>query len=106
MSTLVLALIDLAVQLGRWILERLAKRGFSKLIGYMDGKIDDFARRLARARTNRRKRWLRGRIDRWTRAMAWLEANSSKAAKRTIDEVCKLPEVQRLPLKSACEVRP
>lgn len=106
MSTLVTALIELAVRIGRWVLERLAKRGFGRLIGYMEGKVDDFERRLARSKSARRKRWLRGRIDRWTCAVAWLEAHSSKVAGKVVREVCRLPEVQKLPLKAACERNP
>ena len=38
----------LLLKIGRWILERLARKGLDRLRYYMDDKIDDFQRRLGR----------------------------------------------------------
>ena len=62
----------IARAIGRWLLRHLVERGVARLVGYLDGKIGDFKRRRARARTQRRKRWLTGRIRRWSAAMNWL----------------------------------
>ena len=66
-------LLNLARRIGSWILRHLAAHGIDMLLGYMNGKICDFRRRLARAKTDRRKTWLAGRIRRWSRAMLWLK---------------------------------
>lgn len=73
MSTAIrMGLIAWAKKIGRWLLQHLAAHGLDLLRGYMNGKIGDFKRRLARAKTDRRKAWLRGRIRRWTAALRWL----------------------------------
>lgn len=69
-------LLNLARKIGRWVLEHLLSRGLSMLLGYMGGKVGEFERRFARARTPRRKAWLRGRIRRWRTAIAWLVDNT------------------------------
>lgn len=63
------ALLRIARAIGRWVLEHLVHRGVVMLLGYMTGKIDDFRRRLGRARNPSVARWLRGRIRRWQRAV-------------------------------------
>lgn len=89
MTILQRGLIRIARQIGRWILRRIIAKGIDRLIGYMDGKIEDFERRLANARTKRR--WLVGRIRRWKRALAWLEQRrrsiTQKIVRRVDDEV-------------------
>lgn len=91
MTTLQRGLIRIARAIGRWILRRIIAKGIDRLVGYMDGKIDDFERRLGRAKTERRTRWLTGRIRRWTNALAWLErrraAISAKLVRFVDDEV-------------------
>jgi len=67
-------LLNLARKIGRWIIDHLAAHGIDMLVGYMNGKIGDFRRRLAKAKTDRRKAWLTGRIARWARAMNWLKS--------------------------------
>lgn len=65
-------------EIGRWILQRIIKHGRVALIHYMEGKVGDFARRLAKAKTPRRRRWLRGRIKRWNAVTAWLTKHGEK----------------------------
>ena len=60
------------LRIGRWVLRRIIKNGRLWIIHYMQGKVEDFARRLTRARTARRKRWLKGRIQRWNKVIAWM----------------------------------
>ena len=74
-SAIINGLINIARRIGRWILRKLLEIGGDWLCGYMAGKIGDMRRRLARAKTERRKRWLRGRIRRWDKALGWLNAN-------------------------------
>ena len=100
------ALIKLAVGLGRWLLEHAARKGLSRLVGYMDGKADDFARRLARAKTPRRKHWLRGRISRWRAAVNWLIANGPSLGADALTAICATKQAQRLPMVARGEVCP
>lgn len=65
-------LISIARRIGRWILERLLVRGALRLAHYMEERVVVFRARLARAKTDRRRVWLRGRIRRWTAAAKWL----------------------------------
>jgi hypothetical protein len=102
-STIVTLLIDLAVRLGRFILERLARHGYKRLLSYMRRRIKVFRGRLERARTVHREVWLRGRIERWTNAIKWLEQNAAKVAAEAVHTICELDEVKRLPLHAACE---
>lgn len=77
-------LINLAKRIGRWLVERLARWLTIKVAHWMEIKIDDFGRRLAGAKTGRRKRWLRGRIRRWKAALAWIYRNISALTNRAV----------------------
>lgn len=103
MNTLVTALLDLAVRIGRWLVRRLAKWAVSHVVGYMLGKVEDFKRRLARAKIPRRKTWLRGRIARWTKAADWIERNALAKLEDAAHEVCRLPVFRKLPEVASCE---
>lgn len=103
MNTLVAGLIDIAIRLGRWIVRRLAKWALSHVVGYMLGKVDDMKRRIARAKTDRRRKWLRGRVARWTKAAKWIEANALKKLGEAAKEACKLPAFAKLPEVARCE---
>jgi len=87
-------LIRIARAIGRWILRRIIARGVDRLIGYMDGKIDDFRRRRARVKAERRHVWLAGRIRRWTTALRWLERRRAEIGEKLVrlvdDEAGKL----------------
>lgn len=78
-------LIRIARALGRWILRQLIRRGIELVLGYMDGKIDDFKRRRARARCEHRRRWLAGRIRRWSAAFRWLDRQRRKITRRIVE---------------------
>lgn len=103
MTAIAKMLLDIAVRIGKWLIRRLGKWLRQRVIGYMLGKVDDFKRRLARAKTARRKRWLRGRIDRWTRAVRWIERQLHTVLHDAAKSVCKLPEFKRLPEVARCE---
>jgi hypothetical protein len=106
MSTIVAMLVDIAVRIGRSILEYFARRGYKRLLSYMRGRIRVFARRWDRAVDmghDRRAMWNLGRIQRWTAAMDWLQANAAKVAQEAVQRVCELPKVRELPLYAACE---
>ena len=103
MTTLAASLLDLAVRIGRWLVKRLAKWAISHVVGYMKGKVEDFRRRIARAKTVRRRKWLRGRIARWTKAADWIERNAMAKLEDAAHEVCKLPAFRKLPEVASCE---
>lgn len=105
-ASLLAALIRIARAIGRWVLRTAAKRGGVILAGYMLGKVDDFRRRLARARTDRRKAWLTGRIARWSAAIRWLQANGSKLAADLIAEADKAARQAAIPMVAAAEREP
>ncbi len=102
-KNIISALIRFARAIGRWLLKFAAEHGATWLAGYMVGRIGDFGRRLARAKTRRRKAWLRGRIDRWQVALAWLKEHGSEAARDVIDEADRMAESWALPMVAATE---
>lgn len=85
-------LLEWARKIGRWLIERLGRTIADRLAAYMLEKVEDFKRRRARARTLRRKRWLDGRIMRWTAAARWLIANQrglAECARSSFDALAK-----------------
>lgn len=105
-SNIINGLINIARRIGRWIVQRLAKTAITKLIGYMEGKIEDFGRRLSKARTDNRKSWLRGRIKRWQAAVAWLTSHSSSIALCTakqLSEIDSTIKAKGIPVVAECE---
>jgi hypothetical protein len=80
MTTIAAELIGIARRIGRWVLERLLKVAGRRLGFYMLERTEVFAKRLKRAKTERRKKWLRGRIRRWTKAGEFLIAWSTDVA--------------------------
>jgi hypothetical protein len=103
MNTLVLALLDLAVRITRWIVRRLARWALKRVVGWMRKRIKSFYEQLAVARTERRQRWLRGRIERWTKASVWVELHATKALGEAAREVCDLKAFRKLPDYASCE---
>jgi hypothetical protein len=85
------------VAIGRWLLGVVRRRGIPILVGYMLERIEVFRARLRRAKTDRRMKWLRGRIRRWTAAAKWLTAHASDLHERALEQYEKLsariPEV-------------
>lgn len=90
-------IVSLAKAIGRWIVEFLAEHGVDILIGYMIGKVSDFRRRLARAVSQRRRRWLTGRISRWTLAVEWLREHKPMSCDAVVcfRRVCSMPTISR-----------
>ena len=103
MNPLVSALLDLAVRVTRWIVRRLARWALKRVVTWMRKRIKGFYDQLAVARTKRRQRWLRGRIDRWTDASVWVELHASKALGEAAREACKLDAFRKLPDYASCE---
>lgn len=87
MTTLVRGLIRIARALGRWILRRLIRRGIDLVLGYLDGKIEDFQRRKGRARSDLRRRWLAGRVRRWRNVFRWLASQRRRITRRLVETV-------------------
>lgn len=80
-------LLHYARQLGRWLLVRYLDYGRQKLVHYMEGRVDVFRARLERARSDRRKRWLRGRIRRWTKVTLWLQNEGARLTQKLVREM-------------------
>lgn len=97
-------LIGIARRIGRWILERLLKVTGLRLGFYMLERSEVFLARLKRAKTERRKKWLRGRAARWKKAGQWLitwAADVSACFVKEADTL--LAKAKGLPLVAACE---
>jgi hypothetical protein len=103
MNPLVTALLDLAVRIGKAIARRLARWTVRRVVAWMRERIEVFRDRLGEATRERRKLWLRGRINRWTQAANWIEARALKALGEAARQVCKLPAFRNLPQWAACE---
>jgi hypothetical protein len=104
MTTIAAELIGIARRIGRWVLDRLLRITGRRLGYYMLERAEVFARRLKRAKTERRKRWLRGRIRRWKKAGAWLLANAAAASECMVNEAdTLLAKAKDLPLIAKCE---
>ncbi len=84
------------IAIGKWILGVARRRGVPILVGYMLERVEVFKGRLGRAKTTRRKRWLRGRIRRWTKAARWLTTNAramhTQALAKFEELAARLPE--------------
>jgi hypothetical protein len=102
-NSIVKGLIDIAVRIGKWVVRRLAKWMKTHVVGYMKGKVEDFKRRKALAKTPRRIAWLAGRISRWTAAVRWLDRQSGVFFRDAAKEACKLPAFSKLPEVARCE---
>lgn len=104
MSTIAAELISLARRIGKWILQRVIQRGAVRLGHYMLERVDVFRRRLKTAKTDRRKRWLRGRIKRWERGGSWLLAWAEPVGDCVATEIDTLiAKTKGLPTIAACE---
>lgn len=121
MNPLVRGLINLAVRIGRWLLDVASRRGGKWLSEYLEERANSVLKRrltatleryakarndLSRRRINRRIEWLRGRIRRWLSAADWLRAQAADLDDKAIAAVCALPQVKALPLSAACEEEP
>jgi hypothetical protein len=82
---------------GRWLIRRIATKGVDRVSYFMELRIETFQGRRARARSERRKAWLTGRISRWRKALAWVQrqarAHLQLAAKR-LDEMAEREGLQ------------
>ena len=104
MTTIAAELIGIARRIGRWILERLLKITGRRLGYYMLERAEVFAARLKRAKTEGRKRWLRGRIRRWKRAGAFLVAYAAGVSECLVKEADDLlAKTKGLPRIAKCE---
>ncbi len=89
MSALLGELVAAVARAGRWLIRRLVKWGIRKLIGFVEARIDTFYRRLGKARSKRRKRWLKWRITWRLWILCWLKnhrARLTRAASRRLEK--------------------
>lgn len=105
MSTIAAELIGIARRIGRWLLNSVIKSGATRLGYYLIERAEGvFTKRLKRAKTERRRKWLKGRIARWKKAGHWLVAWASDVAKCVTSEIDTLiAKSQGLPLYARCE---
>ena len=94
MNTVALALFRMVKKVGRWLIRRLVKFGHTKVMAFVELRIEQVTRRGKRARTKWRKRVNRARIRWRVELLAWLKANRRKHNKavlmqveRAVDEV-------------------
>jgi hypothetical protein len=107
MSTLVSALIDIAIRIGKAIIRNLARWTLKRLLRWMWKRVGVFKERWERARiegNERRQRWLLGRIERWSRAANWLEERALETLREAAKQACQLPAFQKLPPQASCEL--
>lgn len=71
------ALRRVLMSIGRWLLETVARRGPGFAVGYCHERILVFRKRLKRAASRLRKKWLRSRIRRWGRAAVWFRSKEA-----------------------------
>lgn len=106
MSTLALALIELATRITKWIVRNLARWALRKVVTWMRRKVRTFKDRWQAAYledNTRRMKWLAGRSARWTKAADWLEANALQQLREAAKHVCTLPAFGELPEYASCE---
>lgn len=106
MNPLWTALIRIAARIGRWLLDVAARRGGKWLSEYMEERVILFRKRLARAKTDNRKAWLKGRIVRWLAGAKWLREHSSELDDKALQAVCDLPAAKKLPAVAREEICP
>lgn len=95
------AMRRILIRLGRWVLDDLVDDGVRFVARYLLKRVRVFSRRLGRARSRLRRRWLRRRIGRWRDASAWLTANASSLRGKALDLYSELAE--RIPQTSRFE---
>lgn len=104
MTNIANELIAIAIKIGRWVLERVLKRGAVRLGHYLLERAEALRQKLKRAKTARKKRWLRGKIKRRERAGGWLLAWASDVSKCVAEEAEQLAlHGAKLPLVANCE---
>lgn len=98
-------LIKWAIAIGRRLINWLARKAIRLLVPWMRERVEVFRIRLARAKTDRRQRWLEGRIKRWTLAANWLERHATALGKcaRGVFTALAKGEARFIPTISDCE---
>lgn len=66
------------LSIGRWLLRVAVRHGRDGLAVYMECRVEVFDERLKRAKSKQRRRWLRGRIRRWSIVIAWLHGREAE----------------------------
>ena len=106
MNTLVLALIDIAIRITKWIVRNLARWTLRRVVSWMRKRVVKFKERWQRAyleNNERRVKWLAGRIERWTKAADWIEERALQGLREAAKKACELPAFQKLPDYASCE---
>ena len=105
MTTLAKLLLDFALRIGKAIVRRLAKWTVRRVVTWMRKRIAVFRERWERADTTRRRKWLAGRIARWSHAANWIEAKALATLREAACEVRKLPAFRKAPEWATHELR-
>ena len=83
-AALLRAFIPILRAAGRWLIRRLVEWGLPRLVVFIECRIDGFKGRLKRAKTKRRKAWLRWRISWRRRVLRWLGEQKAKLTAKAI----------------------
>lgn len=107
MNRIAKELFRIVSRVGRWLIRRLVKYGHTKVLAFIELRIDTFRDRLDRARSKRRKRRLRARIRWRVRLLAWLESNRKSHSKKVLHAVTTAVDAagRRIPWDHASERR-
>lgn len=106
MATWVAALIDIAIRIGKAIVRKLARMAAKAVVRWMRKRVIVFKERWERARVEgneRRMAWLLGRIERWTHAADWIEANALAKLREAAQAACADGVFAGLPERASCE---
>lgn len=97
-------LLKWAMAIGRRLLRWLATKAISALVMWMRKHVEVFRQRRERAKTDRRRAWLDGRIKRWLAASAWLWRHNVALGKCAVGEFDALAkDAKHIPLVADCE---
>ena len=78
------AFLPVLTNAGRWLIRRMVQWGLPRLIVFTECRIDTFRDRLKRAKTARRKAWLRWRISWRCKVLRWLEKHKAQLTAKAI----------------------
>jgi hypothetical protein len=102
------------LSIGRWLLDVIVDEGVKGLLVYMRQRVKVFGRRLRRVLKRRvspkwrvgcwRAKWLRGRIARWRRAIAWLGGAQATKLKGRIVGLAIARATREIPTEAPDEV--
>ena len=96
------SLRGLLLRVGRWVLRRISRVGYKRILHYMEERIERFRKRAI----TRKAKWARAfnadRAERWARVVEWIKANRVRLRKRVATELNGLAK-EYIPTHVPCE---